>query len=106
MSKFIKIINACAPSGPPIDKRDLPDGGICSPDETKNFLLNLDEVSNISLKTTARNPYIEVVAWTTKIGFTWRFTDFELGQNFYKELLSIVPVINMSSKLKGFSSAA
>ena len=105
MSKFIKIINSCPASGSPIDKRDLPDGGICSPDDTRNFLLNLDDVSNISLKST-RSPYIEVVAWTTKIGFTWRFTDFELGQNFYKELLSIVPVINMSSKLKGFSSAA
>ena len=105
MSKFIKIINSCPPSGSPIDKRDLPDGGICSPDETRNFLLNLDDVSNISLKPT-RSPYIEVVAWTTKIGFTWRFTDFELGKNFYNELLSIIPVINVSSKLKGFSSAA
>ena len=105
MATFLKIIQPNSKSH--IDLRNLEEDSIISSRPYENMLINLDEVSNIKLSPSPRGTSggIELVIWTSKIGFTWNFTSSTEAIDFYQTLEEKLPMTGVTAKLRGFSNA-
>jgi hypothetical protein len=104
MARFLKVIRTCAPNRT-MTLSDLADEhGIVAQKEGANVLINLDEVSNIQIQKSKDVPTaVEIVMWTTKICFTWRFLSTDEAAKFYSNLQRWLPMAETpTSSLRGF----
>jgi hypothetical protein len=104
MAKFLKVIRTCAPKRS-MTLSDLDnEHSITAQKEGANVLINLDEVSNIQIQKSKDVPSaVEIVMWTTKICFTWRFLSTDEAAKFYSNLQRWLPMAETTtSSLRGF----